>query len=72
MIQLEDFLQLATDDFYKINIYYTNTGVEITHQLSISDTIDYLQENDDLIDLLLCDVVSWDINEDNQLTLNIG
>ena len=71
MIQLEDFLNMSMDESYRVNVFYLNTGAEITHQLSVGDTIEFLQENEDLLDLLLHDVISWDINEEKEFNINI-
>lgn len=69
MITLEDFLNLAMDDFYKINIYDGDKEEEIYTQESVDEIIDDLQDND--IDTLFRDVQSWDINENKELTINI-
>lgn len=71
MVTLEDFLQMAMGESYKVNVFYLNTGEEITHQLSVGDTIEYLQGDDDLLDLLFHEVISWDINEEKEFTINI-
>lgn len=74
MITLRDFLDLAMEDYYKINVFYNNTGVELLHQVEVGEVEDELEKIDcqELIDET---VGSWDIDEfeDNkELTINIG
>ena len=74
MITLRDFLELAMDDYYKINIFYNNTGVELLHQVEVGEVEDELS-NIDCQELIDETIGSWDINEfeDNkELTINIG
>ena len=71
-MSLYNFLELAMDDYYKINVFYTNTGEEILHQVEVGEIREKL-ENEEMVDLLYNDVVSWDINEENnnEFTINI-
>lgn len=71
MITLEDFLDLSMDSFYKINIFYNNIGIEILHQVEVADISDELEKLDMLF-LMTNDIASWDINENNEFTINIG
>lgn len=66
MIKLIDFLELAMDDFYKINIYDITNGEEVVHQKEVGE----VKEMDDL---LYKDILSWDICEENnnELCINI-
>ena len=41
-MKLIDFIELAMDDYYKINIFYTNTGEELIHQKEVGKIIDYM------------------------------
>ena len=63
-MKLIDFIELAMDDYYKINIFYTNTGEELIHQKEVGKIIDYMYENN-LNDILYHDIASWDICEEN-------
>lgn len=71
-MSLYNFLELAMDDYYKINVFYTNTGEEILHQVEVGKIEEEL-ENNSMGDLLYNYVVSWDINEEsnNEFTINI-
>ena len=71
-MSLYNFLELAMADYYKINVFYTNTGEEILHQVEVGKIREEL-ENGSMEDLLFYDVVSWDINEErnNEFTINI-
>lgn len=74
MITLRDFLDLAMEDYYKINVFYNNTGVELLHQVEVGEVEDELS-NIDCQELIDETIGSWDINEfeDNkELTINIG
>ncbi len=73
MMTLRDFLELAMDDYYKINIFYNNTGVELLHQVEVGGIEEEL-ENIDCSDLMDETITSWDICEErnNEFTLNIG
>lgn len=73
MMTLRDFLELAMDDYYKVNIFYNNTGVELLHQVEVGNIEEEL-ENIDCGDLMDETVGSWDICEEanNEFTLNIG
>ncbi len=64
MITLRDFLELAMDDCYTINIYSIGKGKEI-HQKEVSE----IMERDDIIDEY---VRSWDIEyTTKELCINI-
>lgn len=71
MITLEDFLDLSMDSFYKINIFYNNIGIEILHQVEVADISDELEKLD-MVFLMTNVIASWDINENNEFTINIG
>lgn len=73
MMSLRDFLELAMDDYYKVNIFYNNTGVELLHQVEVGNIEDEL-EKIDCSDLMDETIGSWDICEEsnNEFTLNIG
>ena len=51
-----DFLEMAMDDFYKINIYDTRDFKEIVHQKEVGE----IKEMDDILDKY---ILSWDIEE---------
>ena len=73
MMTLRDFLELAMDDYYKVNIFYNNTGVELLHQVEVGSIEEEL-EKIDCNDLMDATIGSWDICEEanNEFTLNIG
>ena len=52
MITLYDFLQLAIEDDYKINIFDNEKGEEVAHQIELSEIDDALQDRI---------IASWDI-----------
>lgn len=72
MITLYDFLHLAMEDYYLVNIFYNNTGTELLHQVEISQVEEQLEELG-YEDLMFHEVGSWDIIEtkNNEFTLNI-
>lgn len=74
MITLRDFLDLAMEDYYKINVFYNNTGVELLHQVEVGEVEDELS-NIGCQELIDETIGSWDINEfedSKELTINIG
>lgn len=76
MMTLRDFLELAMDDCYEVNIFYNNTGVELLHQVEVGNVEEEL-EKIDCVDLLDETIGSWDIgyfdgDEKEELTLNVG
>lgn len=73
MMTLRDFLELALDDYYKVNIFYNNTGVELLHQVEVGK-VEEEMENIGCGDLMDETISSWDICEEasNEFTLNIG
>lgn len=67
MITLDDFLYLAMDEYYAINIYDTDKGIETAHQVELRDIDDETRGRT---------IASWDIDyyaKDGQyeLTINI-
>lgn len=54
---LYDFLNLAIEDYYKINIFLCDSGEEICHQKEINEIMDILDT-----DLLYSEIQSWDID----------
>ena len=76
MMTLYDFLQLSMDDYYKINLFYTNTGTELLHQVEVGEIENEL-EKIGCEDLINADFESWDLcyyehDEKEELTINIG
>lgn len=73
MMTLRDFLGLAMDDYYKVNIFYNNTGVELLHQVEVGK-VEEEMENIGCGDLMDETISSWDICEEanNEFALNIG
>lgn len=53
MMTLYDFIQLAIENDYKINIFDTETGEEVAHQVELNEISD---------DLLERCIASWDID----------
>lgn len=71
MITLEDFLQLAMDDFYKINIYSIEDNKELLQQVELNSIEEELQKISKE-ELLHQDIASWDIDENTKyFTINI-
>jgi hypothetical protein len=71
MITLDDFLMLAIESDYKINIFDTETGTEILHQCEIGN-IDEELEKIKKDDLLFHYIASWDIDYiTKELCINI-
>ena len=68
---LYDFLNMAMEDDYTINIYHIDGGAEMFHQESVKDIITKMEEDESIKDLLGAPVESWDINEHQELTINI-
>lgn len=55
---LYDFLMLACDDSYKVNLFDCLIGKEVAKQVEIRD----LMREEEYADYLDCDVASWDID----------
>lgn len=72
---LYDFIFIACDESYKINVWYCNTGEEILHQVEVGSIQEEL-EKIGCEDLMDCDVMSWDIayfsgDDKEEFTINI-
>lgn len=71
MITLEDFLQLAMDDFYRISIFNCETGEEVIHQAQVCE-IEELLKIRGCEDLMYECISSWDIEDTTKdFTINI-
>lgn len=75
MMTLRDFLELAMDDCYEVNVFYNNTGVELLHQVEVGNIEEEL-EKIDCSDILDNTVGTWDIgyydcDNKDELTINV-
>lgn len=73
MMTLRDFLELAMDDYYKVNIFDNGVGDELLHQVEVGEVEDELS-NIGREELMDATIGSWDICEEanNEFTLNVG
>lgn len=58
---LYDFLNLAMDDSYEINIFECESGKELYHQEEVSYIVNDLEEKGKT-DLLYSEIQTWDID----------
>jgi hypothetical protein len=66
-----DFIYMATDDFYKINIYDIEKGTEILHQVELSQ-IEKQAEEKGINNILDKQIASWDIDDfSKDFTINV-
>ena len=76
MITLQEFIELAIDNFYKINIWYNEEQKELLNQVELGEIEEEL-EKIGKEELLYHNIGSWDIQEYvngklvNEFTLNI-
>jgi hypothetical protein len=70
MITLGNFLQLAMDDYYTINIYFIDEEAELIHQAEVREIEEKLEELGKSY-LMFEAVASWDLGSRNELTINI-
>ena len=73
MMNLRDFLELAMDDYYKLNIFDCNLEEEVLHQVEVGNIEEELEKLG-RTNLLDYSISTWDICEErnNEFTLNIG
>lgn len=76
MITLREFMELAIDNFYKINIWYNEEQRELLNQVELGEIEEELEKIGKK-ELLYHNIGSWDIQEyvngklANEFTLNI-